>query len=171
MEDTARRLPHGVLPLLVSDTRGKGIGVSHHHITGGSPEDDIQAEGSQDPFLQSHPQLSSSFSFHDHVTRDVSRLSTVSHSAKDPPYFVLALLLKDQIEITRDSRDEPHPNAQTKRPGRSAVGYLRSCDPAEREYRTRPQTTPPPLCSKSVPHEGDMLDAAPAIGPAVRSWE
>ena len=45
-------LPHGVLPSLVSDIRGIGIGVSHHHITGASPEDDIQAEGSQDPFLQ-----------------------------------------------------------------------------------------------------------------------
>ena len=54
MEDTDRPLPHGVLPSLVSDIRGIGIGVSHHHITGASPEDDIQAEGSQDPFLQEH---------------------------------------------------------------------------------------------------------------------
>ena len=54
MEDTDRPLPYGVLPSLVSDIRGIGIGVLHHHITGASPEDDIQAEGSQDPFLHAH---------------------------------------------------------------------------------------------------------------------
>ena len=52
MEDTDRPLPYGVLPSLVSDIRGIGIGVSHHHITGASPVDDIQAEGSHDRFLQ-----------------------------------------------------------------------------------------------------------------------
>ena len=51
MEDTRWRLPNGVLPSLVSDTRGKGIGVSHHHITRASPVDDIHAEVSQDSFL------------------------------------------------------------------------------------------------------------------------
>ena len=57
MEDTRWRLPHGVLPSHVSDIRGKGIGVSHHHITRASPVDDTQAEVSQDSFLQ--PQLAS----------------------------------------------------------------------------------------------------------------
>ena len=52
MEDTRWRLPHGVLPSHVSDIRGKGIGVSHHHITRASPVDDTHAEVSQDSFLQ-----------------------------------------------------------------------------------------------------------------------
>jgi hypothetical protein len=52
MEDTEWPLPYGVLPSLVSDIRGIGIGVSHHHFTGASPEDDTHAEGSRDLFLQ-----------------------------------------------------------------------------------------------------------------------
>ena len=52
MEDTRWRLPHGVLPSHVSDIRGKGIGVSHHHITRASPVDDTHAEVSQDSFLR-----------------------------------------------------------------------------------------------------------------------
>ena len=38
--------------MIVSDTRGKGIGVSHHHTTRASPVDDTHAEVSQDSFQQ-----------------------------------------------------------------------------------------------------------------------
>ena len=43
----------------VSDTRGKGIGVSGHHITGASPDDDIQAEDTQYCFLCTGPSTKS----------------------------------------------------------------------------------------------------------------
>ena len=52
MEDTEWPLPYGVLPSSLVSVMGIGIGGSHHHITGASPEDDTQAEGSQDLFLQ-----------------------------------------------------------------------------------------------------------------------
>ena len=51
MEDTECACRYEVYPSSLVSVMGIGIGVSHHHFTGASPEDDIHAEGSQDPFL------------------------------------------------------------------------------------------------------------------------
>ena len=51
MEDTECACRYGVLRSSLVSDMGIGIGVSHHHFTGASPEDDTHAEGSQDPFL------------------------------------------------------------------------------------------------------------------------
>ena len=52
MEDTECACRDGVLRSSLVSDMGIGIGVSHHHFTGASPEDDTHAEGSQDLFLQ-----------------------------------------------------------------------------------------------------------------------
>ena len=53
MQGSSLRLPRGALSLsCVRYTGKRDCGISGHHITGASPDDDIQAEDTQDIFLQ-----------------------------------------------------------------------------------------------------------------------